>query len=69
MVIVGIAVAGTLLFCLGTSAALKWKALAAGLMALSFVLQFGYPGVVPHIVPFLMQIFVCLWMVIYWKMP
>ena len=44
----------------------KWKWLATGAVMLSLVLQFTPWLGVHYLIPFLMQVAVCLWMAIYW---
>jgi hypothetical protein len=58
-----------LFFCFGSSAGFKWKVVAGALLALSILLQFFYADAVPHLVPLFIQIVVCMWMIVYWKMP
>jgi len=65
----GFGCVAVLFFCFGSSAGLKWKALAGGLMGLSVILQFFYLDAVHYLVPLFIQIVVCMWMILYWKMP
>lgn len=44
----------------------KWKRLAVGAVAFSLVLEFTPWLGVHFMIPFLIQIAVCLWMAIYW---
>ena len=61
----GFAVVTTILFCLFSSVRLVWKGVAAGLVALSIILQFFFQ--VPFALPIAIQVGVGGWMLIYWK--
>ncbi len=54
-------------FFVTTGVQVTTKLIAVGLVAASLVMQFIPAFHVPFIVPFLMQIAVCLWVAIYWK--
>jgi len=47
---------------------LKWKVVATTLVAASLLMQFVPFLQVHPLVPLLIQIVVCIWMAIYWKM-
>ncbi|MGH7202801.1 MAG: hypothetical protein ACREJB_19500 [Planctomycetaceae bacterium] len=53
---------------LSSDLAWYWEAAAVGLVGASGVLMFG-PWDVHFLVPFFMQLFVCLWAVFYYQMP
>jgi hypothetical protein len=54
-------------FFLTTGVQTATKLVAVGLVAVSLVMQFIPALHTPFIVPFLMQIAVCLWVAIYWR--
>lgn len=56
------------LFFLTTDVDWYWMLLAAGLVALSLALQFLPPLDVHFLIPLGIQIVVCLWMAVYWKL-
>jgi hypothetical protein len=62
-----VSIIGTVCFVLFTDEAGKWKALAAGLVVASLLMQF-YPAWQTHfLVPLAIQVVVSIWMAIYWK--
>ena len=62
------ACATVVLFFIYGSAALKWKAVAFGLLAASLIFQFFPPFPVHWLLPTPTQCFLGIWMIIYWKM-
>jgi ABC-type siderophore export system fused ATPase/permease subunit len=61
-------VVGSVYYVFFTEEDWKWKALAAGTMVLSLLLQF-VPALRVHFsIPLILQTLVAVWMVVYWKL-
>jgi hypothetical protein len=52
-------------FVLFTEEDWKWKALAFGMVGTSLLLSFLH---VHFVIPLILQVIVCVWMIIYWKL-
>ena len=63
---VGLSVVGTGYFVFLTEEDRKWKALMAALTAAALIFQFGIR--VHFAIPLILQLIVCVWTIIYWKL-
>ena len=63
-----LSVVGTAFFVFFTEEDWKWKSLMAVLTIVALVLQFGFMFQVHFAVPAVLQLIVCVWTVIYWKL-
>jgi hypothetical protein len=61
-----LSVVGTAYFLFLTEEDKKWKALMAALTAAALVLQFGIR--IHFAIPVALQLIVCVWTIIYWKL-
>ncbi|HEX7898828.1 MAG TPA: hypothetical protein VF950_13775 [Planctomycetota bacterium] len=63
-----LSVVGTAYFLFFTEEDRKWKALMTALTVASLILQFGFTFQVHFAIPAVLQLIVCVWTIIYWKL-
>ncbi len=63
-----LSVVGTGFFVFFTEEDWKWKSLMAALTVAALILQFGFMFKVHFLLPLALQIIVCVWTMIYWKL-